>query len=1021
MAKIVTEQEGLTVEETRIQSKQKPPLASFFPLAKFVLPGGCQITLSTFPVWTIEEAQSRIVEFMTTTITTKVTTASVLGSASSARSKSSYYMRRTMSMPDLIPPMVTTTNTRNDGNNNHHNARRKNIVIFPTLETKVLSFDGNYELYPLNSQKPIPIETELFSGRLLLICRPNEDPAKTDPYWNERIFSKKKRRVVMQLQGKLKYKPTGTIFSGMEISDPMKLGLIANGFCNLILKLIKSRGLHFSFGTKDENAHICFPASTFFDSFVATPPGETPPVLGGIDIEGESQEMAAARKAYKTKIDWNMEDTYSMSFHSMYVDFPSWSVVSLPGGRDVPLQTFWGNSLASVVLYEVQNDPDNTKPHLAATTKYLASVQLKALGKDAAAARLNAALLEQRDDGDETSEWESEFGGGESISTIGDVALMPAFDEDVDCFNVNNNDDKYDEDTDEGERIDTTMFFDTVESLPFSETFSGDLFSTGSHNVLLSVIDAFCPCWIEMFSKRGKYVTLYAFCGTKATAQPRFRTEEMVERIFKADREEIAQDDKFSQRVSSSERTRRILGWKYAQSHTVERDRNHNQLNLQRLHKIRCRFDAKFLIRSEPTTTKVTGSKSGFVARALSDRHWKEERMVLADNTRELIFHHAEGSKIHSRIDLSSVIDVSAPTKSDSELFPLPTYHYLQIESFVHVTYLMFCSKDERDSCLDALGKMLQDRRSARSFTTELFGYENSVQEFLGKSTMWNCQKRKILNCRRCSFRTPRSKTPEETLQLAERALAKVLSLKPKGANDSDLREFLDCAAALKETDASSLNEEEKCAFFVNVYHTMIMHSYIIFGPPVSGTEWVSYFNNIAYQCSDDIFSLAELEHNIIRAKMSYPSSFLSRFILPKSQYRFALARPDFRLNFALNPGSLSVPTSVVPIYKTETLNQQLNNITEEYVGYTVYVRQKGKNDVQITLPRVCQWFAEDFGPNASASDVMFAIEPYLSSQKRDTLRLIWNSKKKTYDIGIFSLKYLSFNYECRFLTASSE
>lgn len=154
---------------------------------------------------------------------------------------------------------------------------------------------------------------------------------------------------------------------------------------------------------------------------------------------------------------------------------------------------------------------------------------------------------------------------------------------------------------------------------------------------------------------------------------------------------------------------------------------------------------------------------------------------------------------------------------------------------------------------------------------------------------------------------------------------------------------------------------------------------------------------------------------------MSYPSSFLSRFILPKSQYRFALARPDFRLNFALNPGSLSVPTSVVPIYKTETLNQQLNNITEEYVGYTVYVRQKGKNDVQITLPRVCQWFAEDFGPNASASDVMFAIEPYLSSQKRDTLRLIWNSKKKTYDIGIFSLKYLSFNYECRFLTASSE
>jgi len=939
--------------------------------------------------------------------------------------------------------MVTTNgrnnyhgnNSNNNSNNNNNNnpqtaARRENIVIFPTLQTKVLSFDGNYDPFPLNSQTPIPIETELFSGKLLLICRPNKDPAETDPYWNERIFSKKKRRVVMQLQGKLKYKPTGAIFAGIEISDPMKLGLIASGLCNLILKMIngngkgngngnnKGKGIHHSFGTGDERAHICFPATTFFDTFLVTPPGETPPTLGGIDIEGESNETTADRKASKTKIDWNTKDTYSMSFYSMYIDFPSWSVVSLPGGRDVPLQTFWGNSLASVVLYEVPNDTDADtdananarKPHRIVDTRYLVGLQLKALGKDAAAARLNAALLEQKDDSDEASEWESEFGGGESISTMGgDVALMPAFDED--------------DDSEEG-IDDISMFYDTMESLPFGEAISGDgsvSAITSSHNVLLGVIDAFCPCWIEMLSKRGKYTKHYAFCGAKANAPPVFRTEEMAENAFRGDREETAEvDDRFSHRISSSERTRRILGWKYAEAHARERDRNHNQLRLRRFHKIQCRSDANFLKRKEPTTTKVNGIKSGFVARALSDRHWKEERMVLAENTRELLFHHAEGSKIHLRIPLSSLIGVSTLT-NDADLLPLPTYYYLQIETFVHVTYLMFRSKEERDSWLDALDKMLQDHRSTRSFDTELFTYEDPVHEFLTKSSMWNCQKRKILNCRRNSFRTPRSNTPKETLQLAERALSKVLSLKPKGANDSDLREFLDDAAALKQADAHSLSEEEKCAFFLNVYHTMIMHSYIILGPPVSGTEWVSYFNNIAYQCSDDIFSLAELEHNIIRAKMSFPSNFLSRFVLPKSQYHFALVRPDFRLNFALNPGSLSVPMSVVPIYKAETLNQQLNTTTKEYVGYTVFVRLKGKTDVQITLPRVCQWFAEDFGPNASASDVVFAIEPFLNDEKRDALRLIWNPKKKSYDIGIFSLKYLPFNYECRFLTASSE
>ena len=46
---------------------------------------------------------------------------------------------------------------------------------------------------PANSPIPIPIDTELFVGRALLVMRPL-DPSQ-DPYWNERIFSTKKRRV----------------------------------------------------------------------------------------------------------------------------------------------------------------------------------------------------------------------------------------------------------------------------------------------------------------------------------------------------------------------------------------------------------------------------------------------------------------------------------------------------------------------------------------------------------------------------------------------------------------------------------------------------------------------------------------------------------------------------------------------------------------------------------------------------------------------------------------------------------
>jgi len=316
---------------------------------------------------------------------------------------------------------------------------------------------------------------------------------------------------------------------------------------------------------------------------------------------------------------------------------------------------------------------------------------------------------------------------------------------------------------------------------------------------------------------------------------------------------------------------------------------------------------------------------------------------------------------------------------------------------------------------------MKEEHPSSRSFTNHLIEVDDPMHEFLHKSNMWDCQKRRILNCRTYSFRTRRTMSPQETLEIAEQALIKVMSLQPKGPNDSDLIEFLDYAAALKDADAYSLNEEERFAFFLNVYHIFIMHAYIVLSPPDSSLKWMSYFTTIAYQCSDDIFSLAELEHNVIRSEMSYPSQFLSRFILPKSHYLFSLARADFRINFALNPGSLSMPTSSVPLYKAETLNEQLERVTRKFVRSAVSVKEKGSRDVTLVLPRVCQWFCEDFGPNGSTSDVLVAIEPYMSEEKRRALQMIWNTKKKSYEIGLFNLKFLHYNFECRFLTLEGD
>ena len=141
---------------------------------------------------------------------------------------------------------------------------------FPTLEVGVLGRNNEMQQdFPINSPTPVPIETDLFKGHMLLVMRP-ENPLD-DPFWNEKVFSKRKRRVsveckddplyvhvhshvvntekhshmdclsfslththaslqlIIQIQGKFKRKPNGVVYAGAEVSDQMKLGLVAKG------------------------------------------------------------------------------------------------------------------------------------------------------------------------------------------------------------------------------------------------------------------------------------------------------------------------------------------------------------------------------------------------------------------------------------------------------------------------------------------------------------------------------------------------------------------------------------------------------------------------------------------------------------------------------------------------------------------------------------------------------------------------------------------------------------------------
>jgi Protein of unknown function, DUF547 len=572
-------------------------------------------------------------------------------------------------------------------------------------------------------------------------------------------------------------------------------------------------------------------------------------------------------------------------------------------------------------------------------------------------------------------------------------------------------------DQDEVSVFDVTQFFDADEYDKHSAEVD-EINATGSMSTLapeqLTSVDNLCPAWMEMLVHRGNYARTYAF-NLPDSPKTVFRNADWVFNLFgsKCPKDEIIAG---SSRLSSAEETRRHLG-QLVSSSAEEEGADGNCRRLEALQSAKTTFDEQFLNRRKPSITGRTKVKAScFVARALSDHQWIEEWANITE--RGVNFYHPDRKKANHRVGIQSIIKVN---KLDSISAPrFPNYFFLSFETLGRTTYLMFASETDRDrwvttiSDLARLAPSAVDATESESFgqtSTALLELQNPKDEFLHKSSLWDFKHRRVLNCRNFSFCAREKFSRQDPLALAEDALRKALD--PRNESDDDiLVSFLDSAAKLKEASVHELGDDERLAFFINVYHCMVQHAYLVLGTPGSSFQWISYFNSISYQCSDDIFSLAELEHCIIRASMSYPTQFLSRFVLPKSSYSFALTKSDYRINFVLNCGSMCNP-KCVPILHLSTLNQQLDDVTRLYLSAAVKLKKRSTRDVDLFLPRICLWFSGDFG--SSNTDVLKRVFPFLTQDIQDYLKHCESGKCQV------SVKYLNYSFECRKLALTPD
>eukprot|EP00933_Yihiella_yeosuensis_P005279 TRINITY_DN109769_c0_g1_i1.p1 TRINITY_DN109769_c0_g1~~TRINITY_DN109769_c0_g1_i1.p1 ORF type:complete len:429 (-),score=53.51 TRINITY_DN109769_c0_g1_i1:53-1339(-) len=257
--------------------------------------------------------------------------------------------------------------------------------VRPTSSTKMRL---RAQHVPCNTCVPVPIESEHFKGRVLLMYRPLEGLDPSHPYYHH--FATRKRNWELRLQGKFKIVPKGDLFVGAVLRDFDYDQPVAGSSIlamNTAMSLIKYQyRMHFSWGARQKaalkpNAELgtCVSDLTVFDQIVVTPSGRSYPPLGSdMDDLSEAYGLSLMRRdlgiqEYSKMMQevmqgLNTEDTYTFRLWglSQMLDVLNWQ---LKIGARIGLAHFMKEFPIHICMYDL-GGANRDEPHLESKKRY---------------------------------------------------------------------------------------------------------------------------------------------------------------------------------------------------------------------------------------------------------------------------------------------------------------------------------------------------------------------------------------------------------------------------------------------------------------------------------------------------------------------------------------------------------------------------------------------------------------------------------------------------------------------------
>lgn len=164
----------------------------------------------------------------------------------------------------------------------------------------------------------------------------------------------------------------------------------------------------------------------------------------------------------------------------------------------------------------------------------------------------------------------------------------------------------------------------------------------------------------------------------------------------------------------------------------------------------------------------------------------------------------------------------------------------------------------------------------------------------------------------------------------------------------------------LNQCSPSHLDEDERKAFFINVYNALTIHGLATAEQlPRSVLDVSNFWKLTCYSIGGMIFSLDDIEHGVLRGNKPHPAAKEPPF--PEGDPRRALAMKscDPRIHFALVCGAKSCPS--IQVYSAKNLDRGLNAAAKNFCSQEVRVNIVAR---RVSLSKIFEWYATDFGAN---------------------------------------------------------